>query len=116
MTAQESLRIEWRGLVQSPGVEAFIRRQALRLAMIYPGLRVWRVTLEPSDRSRWPAGRVCASVEVRGDERQVILSREHEDAVAAAREAFDALFRQFDRRGRADRRASPARGKELRAA
>ena len=84
--------------------------------MTYPGLRVRRVTVEAPDRSRWPAGPVCASVEVRGPERQVILNREHEDAVAAAREAFDALFRKFERRGRADRRASPAREKKLRAA
>ena len=116
MTVQQPLRIEWRGLAQSPGVEALIRQQALRLAMTCPGLRVWRVMLEAPDRSRWPEGLVCASVEVRGDQRQVILNREHEDAVAAAREAFDALFRKFDRRGRADRRASSARGKELRAA
>ena len=116
MTVQQPLRIEWRGLAQSPGVEAFIRQQAVRLAMIDPGLHVWRVTLEASDRSRWPAGPVCASVEARGHERQVILNREREDSVAAAREAFDALFRKFDRRGRADRRASPAREKKLRAA
>jgi hypothetical protein len=115
MRVGEFLRIEWRGLAPQAGAEALARREAARLTAWYPDLRVLRVGFEaPGARSS--AQQVCASIEVRGWQRQVILNRAHADASTALREAFDAIFRKFDRRERSDRRASRPRKKELRAA
>jgi hypothetical protein len=115
MRVGEFLRIEWRGLAPQAGAEALARHEAARLTAWYPDLRVWRVALQaPEPRS--PAEQVCASIEVRGWQRQVILNRAHADANIALQEAFDAVFRKFERRVRVDRRATRPRKKELRAA
>jgi hypothetical protein len=109
------IRIDWRGLPPQAGAEAFARQEAARLAASYPELSVWRVALEAS--APGPASRqVCASVEVRGWQRQVILNRAHADASIALREVFAAIFRKFERRARSDRRAPPRSEKQLRAA
>ena len=115
MRVDESFRIDWRGLAPQAGAEALARQEAARLVAWYPDLKIWRVALQASG-SCPPAEQVCASIEVRGWQRQVILNRAHADASFALREAFDALFRKFDRRVRADRRATRPRNKELRAA
>jgi len=115
MSMDEPLRIDWRGLAPQAGAEALARQEAARLAAWYPDLSVWRVALD-AQGSRSPAEQACASIEVRGWQRQVILNRAHADASIALREAFDALFRKFERRARTDRRATRPRKKELRAA
>jgi len=111
----ESLRIDWRGLAPHAGAEALARQEVARLAACYPDLKVWRVALE-APGLRPSAEQVCASIEVRGWQRQVILNRAHTDASIALREAFDALFRKFERRAHSDRRATRPRNKELLAA
>jgi len=115
MSVDESLRIDWRGLAPQAGAETLARQEAARLAAWYPDLKVWRVALE-APGLRFSPGQVCASIEVRGWQRQVILNRAHADASIALREAFDALFRKFERRARSDRRAARPRKTELRAA
>jgi len=115
MRVGELLRIEWRGLAPEPGVETLARQEAARLTAWFPDLRVSRVAIE-APGFRASSKQVCASIEVRGWQRQVILNRAHADASIALREAFDALFRKFERRARTDRRATRTRKKELRAA
>ena len=114
MSLHESVRIAWRGIAPQAGAEALARQEAARLAAWYPELKVWQVVLE-APGSSLPTEPVCASIEVRGGQRQVIVNRAHADARIALREAFDALFRKFERRARSDRRATRPR-KELRAA
>ena len=111
--ANESLRIQWRGLPQSSVSEAFIRAEAARLTAWYPGLKVWRVTLEPSGPSGSAA---CVSIEVRGPQSQVIANSAHADRAIALRDAFEAVFRKFERRAQRDRRRGPANEKERLAA
>ena len=109
----ESFRIGWRGLAPPAGAEALARQEAARLAAWYPDLKVWQVVLEAADS---PPAHVCASIEVRGWQRQVIVNRAHADGRVALKEGFDALFRKFERRACPDRRATRPRSKELRAA
>ena len=115
MSPDESVRIDWRGLAPQAGTEALVRQEAARLAAWYPDLTVRQVLLEASG-SCLPTEPVCASIEVRGWQRQVIVNRAHTDPRIALKEAFDALFRKFERRARPDRRATRPRNKELRAA
>lgn len=107
MTARDT-RIEWHGVPRSEEAEALIRQQAARIAAAYSGVWVRRVTLESTDPKGSLRGAVCASVEVRGPERQILVNREHEQAVAALRQAFDVVFGAFDRRHRGGRRTSDA--------
>ena len=111
--ANELVRIQWCGLPQSPVSEAFIRAEAERLTAWYPGLKVWRVTLQPSGPYDAAA---CVSIEVRGPQSQVIANSAHADRVIALREAFEAVFRRFERRVQRDRRKGPAHEKQRLAA
>jgi ribosome-associated translation inhibitor RaiA len=111
--ANESLRIQWRGLPQSPVLEAVIRAEAARLSAWYPGLKVWGVTLEPSCPSGSAA---CVSIEVRGPQSQVIANSAQTDRAIALRDAFEAVFRKFERRVRRDRRRGRAHENERLAA
>ena len=113
MIMDESVRIAWRGIAPQAAAEALARQEAARLAAWYPDLKVWQVVLEAAGS---PTEAACASIEVRGWQRQVIVNRAHADARVALKEAFDALFRKFERRARPDRRATRPRNKELRAA
>jgi len=115
MRVGELLRIEWRGLAPEAAVETLARQEAARLTAWFPDLGVARVAIE-AQGLRTPPEQVCASIEVRGWQRQVILDRAHADAGLALRDAFDALFRKFERRARTDRRATRPRKRELRAA
>lgn len=111
--ANESLRIRWRGVPRSPALEAFIDAEAARLIAWYPGFKVWSVTLEAFA----PAGSpVCVSVEARGPQRQVIANSAHVDRSIALRDAFEAVFRRFERRVQRDRRTGRAHQKERLAA
>ena len=111
--ANDSLRIQCRGLQQSPASETFIRAEAARLTAWYPDLKVWRLTLEPSG----PSGSVaCVSIEVRGPHSQVIANSAHADQNLALRDVFQAMFRKFERRVQRDRRSRRAPEKERLAA
>ena len=111
--ANESLRIQWRGVPQSAASEAFIRAEAARLIAWYPGLKVWRVTLEPTGP---PGSAACVSIEVRGPQSQVIATSAHADRAIALRDAFEAVFRKFERRVQRDRRRGRAHEMERLAA
>jgi hypothetical protein len=102
-------RIAWDGVPRSPEVEAQIRDQAALLAAIHPGVHVQRVTLESMDPQGSLTGPVCVRLDVRAPERQLIVSREHEDAAGAVREGFEVILRAFERRNRSDRRLHEAR-------
>lgn len=115
MRVGELLRIEWRGLAREAAAETLARQEAARLTAWFPDLGGSRVAIE-AQGLRTPPEQVCASIEVRGWQRQVILNRAHANASLALREAFDALFRKFERRERTDRRATRPRKRELRAA
>ena len=101
-------RIEWLGVPRSRELEAQIRKQASRLAEIHPGVKVRRIRLESVDPRGSLTGPVCASMEVRAPERQIIVNREHEDPAGAVREGFEVIFRAFDRRRQPDRRLHEA--------
>ncbi len=100
------MRIEWHGVPRSQALEADARREAARIAEVFPGVHVTRVTFESLDPQGSLTGPVCAGVEVRAPERQVIVNREHDDPADALRDACEVVFHAFDRRRRDDRRSS----------
>ena len=106
--ASRATRIDWDGVPRSQALEAEIRREASRLAEIHPGVDVRLVRLESMDPRGSLTGPVCASVEVRAPERQIIVNREHDDPAIAVREGFELIFRAFDRRRQPDRRLHEA--------
>jgi hypothetical protein len=106
--AGRSPKIDWRGVPRSQALEAEIRREAARLAEAYPGVNVRLVRLESMDPGGSLTGPVCASVEVRAPERQIIVNREHEDPASAIHEGFEVIFRALDRRHQPDRRVQLA--------
>ena len=108
--------IRWRSVKRLPSVETLIRQEAMQLLGFYPGLKVWRVDFESIAGSVPGEASVCVTVEARARERQVIVNREHAEAGAAVRGAFDALFRRFERRREGDRRRGEAREPLIRAA
>jgi hypothetical protein len=101
-------KIDWHGVPRTQALEAEIRREAARLAGIYPGTWVRSVVFESADPQGSLTGPVHASVEVRAPERQIIVNREHEDPAGAVREGFEVIFRALDRRHRRDRRLHAA--------
>ena len=103
MAAPET-RIDWDGVPHSPSLEAQIRQQAARLAGTYSGASVLRVRLE----SPAQGGPVCASIEVRARERQILVNRQNEDPAQAVRQGFELIVRAFDRRRQPDRRLARA--------
>jgi hypothetical protein len=112
----EALPIEWRGVERVGAVEALIRRESARLAAWSGSPKVWKVTIDAGPQRPAPDV-VCVRVEVRAPERQVIVNRAHADARVAVRDAFDDVFRKFERRVLRDRRGSRAlRLKEVLAA
>lgn len=111
-----SFPIHWRTAKRLMPLEALIRQEAGRLFGFYSGLKVRRVDLESIPASEIAPSSVCVTVEARARQRQVFVSRAHEDAGVAVREAFDALFRGFERRQLVDRRRVKPQGAQLRAA
>lgn len=101
-------RIDWHGVPRSQAVEAQIREQASHLAEIHPGVQVRHVRFESMDPRGSLTGPVCASMEVRAPERQIIVNREHENPADAVREGFEVIFHAFDRRRQSDRRLHEA--------
>ena len=107
----ESPAIHWRNVAPSVPVERFIRNEASRLSRFYPGLRVHRVEFAAAEGAA-----VHIRIELRAPERQVIVNDQQADADAAARKAFRALFRKFERRAGGDRRHDSNDQRQLRAA
>ena len=108
--ADRTIPIEWRGLARSAAVEALIRSEAARLETFASQPAVWKVRIHAPEHPHSLQDGISVSIEVRASERQVIVSRADAEAGTALREAFAALFRDFERRGAHERRTCIAPG------
>ena len=104
-----TIPIEWLGLARSAPVEALIRSEAARLETFASRPTVWKVRIQAPEHPHSLQDEICVSIEIRAPEQQVIVARADADTGTALREAFAALFRIFERRAMADRRAGHSR-------
>lgn len=91
-----TVQITWRGITQSPALDADIREKAAKLAQIHDRINRCRVVLEQAERRSQQGRPFAVHLSLTIPSGEIAVTREHdEDAHVAVRDAFDAARRQL---------------------
>lgn len=91
-----SLQITWRGIAQSPALEADIRERAAKLAQFHDRITRCRVVVELPERHKHQGRQFVVRLDVTVPGAEIAVNHaQAEDAHLAVREAFDAARRQL---------------------
>jgi len=90
-----TVQITWRGVTQSPALDADIREKAAKLAQFHDRINRCRVVVDVPDRHKHRGRRFAVRLDLTLPNGEIAVTREHdEDAHVAVRDAFDAARRQ----------------------